>query len=74
MPRAMVSPSASPSLYRAKQSGRKTDILLANILAEPLLELAPIFAERVATGGRVVLSGILQSQAARRGKPLCRMV
>ena len=48
----------------SEAEGRKTDILLANILAEPLLELAPIFAERVATGGRVVLSGILQSQAA----------
>lgn len=40
------------------------DILLANILAEPLLELAPAFAERVAPGGSVVLSGILQRQAA----------
>jgi ribosomal protein L11 methyltransferase len=40
------------------------DILLANILAAPLLELAPAFAERVAPGGCVVLSGILQSQAA----------
>ena len=40
------------------------DILLANILAEPLLELAPAFAERVAPGGCVVLSGILQRQAA----------
>lgn len=42
----------------------RADILLANILAEPLLELAPAFAERVAPGGCVVLSGILQSQAA----------
>lgn len=40
------------------------DVLLANILAEPLLELAPALAERVAAGGTVVLSGILQSQAA----------
>jgi ribosomal protein L11 methyltransferase len=39
------------------------DILLANILAEPLLELAPAFATRVRGGGCVVLSGILQSQA-----------
>jgi ribosomal protein L11 methyltransferase len=42
----------------------RADILLANILAEPLLELAPAFAGRVAPGGCVVLSGILQSQAA----------
>lgn len=40
------------------------DVLLANILAEPLVELAPAFAERVAVGGSIVLSGILQSQAA----------
>jgi ribosomal protein L11 methyltransferase len=40
------------------------DILLANILAEPLVELAPAFAERVTPGGCVVLSGILQGQAA----------
>lgn len=39
------------------------DILLANILAEPLVELAPAFAARVAGGGSVVLSGILQGQA-----------
>ncbi len=44
-------------------STRLADILLANILAEPLLELAPSFAERVAPGGCVVLSGILRSQA-----------
>lgn len=40
------------------------DVLLANILAEPLLELAPTFADSVTAGGSVVLSGILQSQAA----------
>jgi ribosomal protein L11 methyltransferase len=40
------------------------EILLANILAEPLDELAPAFAERVAVGGRLVLSGILRGQAA----------
>jgi ribosomal protein L11 methyltransferase len=47
-----------------KTAGRKADILLANILAEPLLELAPAFAERASLGGRIVLSGILRSQAA----------
>jgi ribosomal protein L11 methyltransferase len=44
--------------------GAAADVLLANILAEPLLELAPAFAARVAGGGGVVLSGILQSQVA----------
>jgi ribosomal protein L11 methyltransferase len=41
------------------------DMLVANILAGPLIELAPTFAERVVPGGMVVLSGILESQAAR---------
>jgi ribosomal protein L11 methyltransferase len=40
------------------------EILLANILAEPLTELAPAFAERVQAGGSIVLSGLLSSQAA----------
>jgi ribosomal protein L11 methyltransferase len=39
------------------------DILLANILAGPLASLAPAFADRVRTGGRLVLSGILRNQA-----------
>jgi ribosomal protein L11 methyltransferase len=42
----------------------EADILLANILAEPLKELAPRFAEMLAPGARIVLSGILASQAA----------
>ncbi|MDX1251879.1 MAG: 50S ribosomal protein L11 methyltransferase [Gammaproteobacteria bacterium] len=39
------------------------DLLVANILAGPLAELAPLFAERVRPGGGIVLSGILASQA-----------
>ncbi len=39
------------------------DLLLANILAQPLISLAPHFAERVKTGGQIVLSGILPEQA-----------
>jgi len=45
-------------------SAGETDILLANILAEPLLDLAPRFASLVRPGGRLVLSGILTSQAS----------
>jgi ribosomal protein L11 methyltransferase len=41
------------------------DVLAANILAGPLAELAPTFAERLAPGGMLVLSGILEAQAAR---------
>ena len=41
---------------------RATDLLIANILAGPLLELAPRFAELVRPGGKILLSGILISQ------------
>jgi ribosomal protein L11 methyltransferase len=39
------------------------DLLLANILSEPLIALAPRFARLVRPGGRIVLAGILISQA-----------
>lgn len=39
------------------------DVLIANILAKPLIELAPQFARYVKPGGKLVLSGILDSQA-----------
>ena len=41
----------------------KFDLVLANILAGPLIELEPLLAARTRAGGRVVLSGILESQA-----------
>jgi ribosomal protein L11 methyltransferase len=40
------------------------DIVIANILAKPLLPLAPVLAARVRAGGRILLSGILADQAA----------
>jgi ribosomal protein L11 methyltransferase len=40
----------------------EVDILLANILAGPLIELAASFATLVAPAGRIVLSGILAEQ------------
>jgi ribosomal protein L11 methyltransferase len=39
------------------------DIMLANILAQPLIGLAPRLAARVKPGGDIVLSGILSNQA-----------
>jgi ribosomal protein L11 methyltransferase len=42
----------------------RVDVVLANILAGPLIALAPTFARQLAPGGRVVLSGILARQAA----------
>jgi ribosomal protein L11 methyltransferase len=40
------------------------DVLLANILAGPLVELAPRFAQAVRPGGALALSGLLADQAA----------
>ncbi|HET9032118.1 MAG TPA: 50S ribosomal protein L11 methyltransferase [Dokdonella sp.] len=40
------------------------DVLVANILAGPLAELAPLFASRVRAGGALALSGILVGQQA----------
>jgi ribosomal protein L11 methyltransferase len=39
------------------------DVVVANILAQPLIVLAPMIAKLNATGGRVALSGILTAQA-----------
>ena len=41
------------------------DIVLANILTNPLCVLAPAIAARVASGARVALSGVLETQAAQ---------
>jgi ribosomal protein L11 methyltransferase len=42
---------------------RGADILLANILCGPLCELAPRFAALTAPGGKIVLAGLLATQA-----------
>jgi ribosomal protein L11 methyltransferase len=47
-------PPAFPSM--------QADVLLANILAGPLVSLASTFAAHLKPGGRLVLSGILKSQ------------
>ena len=39
------------------------DILLANILANPLVVLAPLLAHATRPGGRIALSGVLEHQA-----------
>jgi ribosomal protein L11 methyltransferase len=42
----------------------KYDVVVANILANPLQLLAPLLAAHVRAGGHIVLSGILEPQAA----------
>ena len=41
----------------------QADILVANILAGPLRELAPLMNELVRPGGLLALSGVLETQA-----------
>ena len=44
-------------------NGANADVLLANILAGPLVELAQLLAGRVRPRGRIALSGLLLNQA-----------
>ena len=41
------------------------DLLIANILAGPLVELAPDFAASITPGGSILLAGLLETQEAR---------
>jgi ribosomal protein L11 methyltransferase len=50
-------------LYPDESKLIQADILVANILANPLIELAPQFSTCLPPGGKLVLSGILQEQA-----------
>ncbi|HSQ69990.1 MAG TPA: 50S ribosomal protein L11 methyltransferase [Steroidobacteraceae bacterium] len=43
--------------------GCRADVLIANILAAPLVELAPRLAEAVTPGGQIALCGLLAEQA-----------
>ncbi len=55
----------SSGLQADSLSGRAPyDLVVANILAGPLLDLADTFAGAVRPGGRVLLSGLLVEQAA----------
>jgi ribosomal protein L11 methyltransferase len=40
------------------------DLVVSNILAQPLILLAPLLAERTRRGGCIALSGILEAQAS----------
>ena len=44
-------------------TNNRHDIVMANILANPLQVLAPALCQRIASGGHIVLSGILARQA-----------
>ena len=53
--------------YRAAakdlKSNEQVDVVVANILANPLIMLAPVLSQAIRKEGRIVLSGVLQEQA-----------
>ncbi|HEX7037721.1 MAG TPA: 50S ribosomal protein L11 methyltransferase [Pseudomonadales bacterium] len=51
------------ALARAPGARRGFDVVVANILANPLVELAPVLTSYLAPGGRLMLSGLLAEQA-----------
>jgi ribosomal protein L11 methyltransferase len=52
-----------PDDFQGLRAGNRYDIVIANILAGPLQMMAPALADRIAPGGSLVLSGILERQA-----------
>jgi ribosomal protein L11 methyltransferase len=52
-----------PEEFSNSAQAQTFDIVVANILSSPLKLMAPMLASRVAPGGHLVLSGILERQA-----------
>lgn len=50
---------------RTRRLAGTYELVVANILARPLVHLAPDLARAVAPGGRLILAGLLQPQARR---------
>ena len=57
-----IDPNRVQVLDPAAMGASAADLLIANILAGPLIELAPRFAAMLGPGGKILLSGILISQ------------
>jgi len=56
-------PNACPELGRRDVPISSFDLVVANILTNPLRMLAPLLANATRPGGQIVLSGILEEQA-----------
>ncbi len=56
-------PDACPELGRRDVPQANYDLVVANILTNPLRLLAPLLANATRQGGQIVLSGILEAQA-----------
>jgi ribosomal protein L11 methyltransferase len=59
-----VSDMITTGLPRDLHDDERFDVVLANILAGPLVELAPTICQPLRPGGLIALSGILQEQAS----------
>ncbi len=51
--------------FKALPKTARYDLILANILARPLADMAPALARHLAPGGRAILSGLLNRQASQ---------
>jgi len=58
-----IDPARFPLYLPEQLPEGQSDVVVANILAGPLVELAPQIIERAKLGGRLALSGILAEQA-----------
>jgi ribosomal protein L11 methyltransferase len=61
---AVQNSAAANFVSAADRLGQSAQIVVANILAQPLIVLAPLLAELTRRSGRLALSGILVEQAA----------
>jgi ribosomal protein L11 methyltransferase len=62
--RGQLELAVAPGLGHARLKARAPyDLIIANILAGPLIELAPSLAGALAPGGRLILAGLLDTQA-----------
>jgi ribosomal protein L11 methyltransferase len=61
--RNSINPAQLHTCYPEQLPTRTYDIVMANILAGPLVELAPVLLAALRPGGKLVLSGILATQA-----------
>ena len=58
--------AAAPGLEHALLIGRAPyDLIIANVLAGPLIDLAPSLSAALAEGGTLIVAGLLNSQAER---------
>jgi ribosomal protein L11 methyltransferase len=62
--RGQLELAAAPGLHHPRLRARAPyDLIIANILAGPLIELAPGVAKALEAGGRLMLAGLLTTQA-----------